>query len=231
MPVSIVACDNLPHGSLSPFRFPIYVPQIWGHLEIYIYISNLWILWILRRWKDFFSFFFYTYIYISLLKDLRSPFKCRWPPDRRGARLWWRSPTSCIQVENFLESNDIFSLKELTIFSFLFPEKIIYPRNTRTLTKTAVVGGKPIDEKTCMVNPLIDNFLKTCLVNALLPGSKNLGFRKLCHSAEAGMGQDRLHVAPLRAKPGIWTTSGEKHDQVPRHGCASRDAQAFPLQI
>lgn len=118
-----------------------------------------------------------------------------------------------------------------SIFSFLFPEKIIYPRNTRTLTKTAVVGGKPIDEKTCMVNPLIDNFLKTCLVNALLPGSKNLGFRKLCHSAEAGMGQDRLHVAPLRAKPGIWTTSGEKHDQVPCHGCASRDAQAFPLQI
>ncbi|XP_061935607.1 inactive ubiquitin carboxyl-terminal hydrolase MINDY-4B isoform X4 [Apis cerana] len=32
----------------------------------------------------------------------------------------------------------------------LYPEKIIYPRNTRTLTKTAVVGGKPIDEKTCM---------------------------------------------------------------------------------
>ncbi|XP_012345810.1 inactive ubiquitin carboxyl-terminal hydrolase MINDY-4B isoform X2 [Apis florea] len=29
-------------------------------------------------------------------------------------------------------------------------EKIIYPRNTRTLTKTSVVGGKPIDEKTCM---------------------------------------------------------------------------------
>ncbi|KAG6801121.1 inactive ubiquitin carboxyl-terminal hydrolase MINDY-4B isoform X1 [Apis mellifera caucasica] len=29
-------------------------------------------------------------------------------------------------------------------------EKIIYPRNTRTLIKTAVVGGKPIDEKTCM---------------------------------------------------------------------------------
>lgn len=214
-----------------PFAFQSTFPKFEEHLEIYIYISNLWILWILRRWKDFFFLFFYTYIYISLLKDLRSPFKCRWPPDRRGARLWWRSPTSCIQVENFLEYNDIFSLKELTIFSFLFPEKIIYPRNTRTLTKTAVVGGKPIDEKTCMVNPLIDNFLKTCLVNALLPGSKNLGFRKLCHSAEAGMGQDRLHVAPLRAKPGIWITSREKHDQVPRHGCASRDAQAFPLQI
>ncbi|XP_053997356.1 inactive ubiquitin carboxyl-terminal hydrolase MINDY-4B isoform X1 [Hylaeus anthracinus] len=29
-------------------------------------------------------------------------------------------------------------------------EKIIYPRNTRTLTKTAVIGGKPIDEETCM---------------------------------------------------------------------------------
>ncbi|XP_076172182.1 inactive ubiquitin carboxyl-terminal hydrolase MINDY-4B isoform X2 [Ptiloglossa arizonensis] len=29
-------------------------------------------------------------------------------------------------------------------------EKIIYPRNTRTLTKTAVIGGKPIEEETCM---------------------------------------------------------------------------------
>ncbi|XP_076238324.1 inactive ubiquitin carboxyl-terminal hydrolase MINDY-4B [Calliopsis andreniformis] len=29
-------------------------------------------------------------------------------------------------------------------------EKIIYPRNTRTLAKTAVVGGKPIDDETCM---------------------------------------------------------------------------------
>ncbi|XP_076682183.1 inactive ubiquitin carboxyl-terminal hydrolase MINDY-4B isoform X2 [Andrena cerasifolii] len=32
----------------------------------------------------------------------------------------------------------------------LYPEKIIYPRNTRTLTKTAVIGGKPIEEATCM---------------------------------------------------------------------------------
>ncbi|CAK9819009.1 Probable ubiquitin carboxyl-terminal hydrolase MINDY-4 [Anthophora quadrimaculata] len=29
-------------------------------------------------------------------------------------------------------------------------EKIIYPRNTRTLAKTAVTGGKPIEEETCM---------------------------------------------------------------------------------
>ncbi|XP_043251480.1 inactive ubiquitin carboxyl-terminal hydrolase MINDY-4B isoform X1 [Colletes gigas] len=29
-------------------------------------------------------------------------------------------------------------------------EKIIYPRNTRTLVKTAVIGGKPIEEETCM---------------------------------------------------------------------------------
>ncbi|CAL7939567.1 unnamed protein product [Xylocopa violacea] len=29
-------------------------------------------------------------------------------------------------------------------------EKIIYPRNTRTLAKIAVVGGRPIDEETCM---------------------------------------------------------------------------------
>ncbi|XP_015436345.1 PREDICTED: protein FAM188B2 [Dufourea novaeangliae] len=29
-------------------------------------------------------------------------------------------------------------------------EKIIYPRNTRTLAKTAVIGGKPIEEETCM---------------------------------------------------------------------------------
>ncbi|KAG7199210.1 hypothetical protein KM043_018081 [Ampulex compressa] len=29
-------------------------------------------------------------------------------------------------------------------------EKILYPRNTRSLTKTVVVGGKPIDEETCM---------------------------------------------------------------------------------
>nr|XP_034194734.1 inactive ubiquitin carboxyl-terminal hydrolase MINDY-4B isoform X1 [Osmia lignaria] len=28
-------------------------------------------------------------------------------------------------------------------------EKIIYPRNTRTLTKTVVIGGSPIDEETC----------------------------------------------------------------------------------
>ncbi|KAF3428481.1 hypothetical protein E2986_12891 [Frieseomelitta varia] len=32
----------------------------------------------------------------------------------------------------------------------LYPEKIIYPRNTRTLAKTVVIGGKPIDEETCM---------------------------------------------------------------------------------
>ncbi|XP_060813323.1 inactive ubiquitin carboxyl-terminal hydrolase MINDY-4B isoform X1 [Bombus pascuorum] len=29
-------------------------------------------------------------------------------------------------------------------------EKIIYPRSTRTLVKTVVIGGKPIEEKTCM---------------------------------------------------------------------------------
>ncbi|XP_068976530.1 inactive ubiquitin carboxyl-terminal hydrolase MINDY-4B isoform X3 [Bombus flavifrons] len=29
-------------------------------------------------------------------------------------------------------------------------EKIIYPRSTRTLVKTAVIGGKPIEEKICM---------------------------------------------------------------------------------
>ncbi|XP_076222328.1 inactive ubiquitin carboxyl-terminal hydrolase MINDY-4B isoform X2 [Nomia melanderi] len=29
-------------------------------------------------------------------------------------------------------------------------EKIIYPRNTRTLAKTAVIGGKPIEQETCM---------------------------------------------------------------------------------
>ncbi|XP_017878247.1 inactive ubiquitin carboxyl-terminal hydrolase MINDY-4B isoform X2 [Ceratina calcarata] len=33
----------------------------------------------------------------------------------------------------------------------LYPEKIIYPRNTRTLTKTAVIGGKPISQETCML--------------------------------------------------------------------------------
>ncbi|XP_071859170.1 inactive ubiquitin carboxyl-terminal hydrolase MINDY-4B isoform X2 [Bombus fervidus] len=32
----------------------------------------------------------------------------------------------------------------------LYPEKIIYPRSTRTLVKTVVIGGKPIEEKTCM---------------------------------------------------------------------------------
>ncbi|KAI4489501.1 hypothetical protein M0802_011036 [Mischocyttarus mexicanus] len=33
----------------------------------------------------------------------------------------------------------------------LYPERIIYPRNTRTLPKTIVSGGKPIDEETCMM--------------------------------------------------------------------------------
>ncbi|XP_076656094.1 inactive ubiquitin carboxyl-terminal hydrolase MINDY-4B isoform X2 [Halictus rubicundus] len=32
----------------------------------------------------------------------------------------------------------------------LYPEKIIYPRSTRTLVKTAVIGGKPIEQEICM---------------------------------------------------------------------------------
>lgn len=30
-------------------------------------------------------------------------------------------------------------------------ERILYPRNTRTLPKIPVVGGQPIEEETCMV--------------------------------------------------------------------------------
>ncbi|XP_020288126.1 protein FAM188B2 isoform X2 [Pseudomyrmex gracilis] len=32
----------------------------------------------------------------------------------------------------------------------LYPERILYPRNTRTLPKTSVIGGQPIEEETCM---------------------------------------------------------------------------------
>ncbi|XP_043284710.1 inactive ubiquitin carboxyl-terminal hydrolase MINDY-4B isoform X2 [Venturia canescens] len=32
----------------------------------------------------------------------------------------------------------------------LYPERIVYPRNTRTLAKVPVTGGVPIDETTCM---------------------------------------------------------------------------------
>lgn len=125
-----------------PFAFQSTFLKFEEHLEIYIYISNLWILWILRCWKDFFFLFFlYIYIYISLLKDLRSPFKCRWPPDRRGARLWWRSPTSCIQVENFLEYNDIFSLKELTPFFLFFFQKRSYTRGIRERWPKQLLSG------------------------------------------------------------------------------------------
>lgn len=45
------------------------------------------------------------------------------------------------------------------------------------------------------------------------------------------MGEDRVHVATLRTKLGVRITGTEEHDQGPRHGCASRDAQAFPVQI
>jgi len=30
-------------------------------------------------------------------------------------------------------------------------ERILYPRNTRALPKTPVIGGQPIEEETCMV--------------------------------------------------------------------------------
>lgn len=131
----------------------------------------------------------------------------------------------------------VLTLPRFSLFLsfFLFPEKIIYPRNTRTLTKTAVVGGKPIDEKTCMVNSLISEkpffFFFEFFKNAFLLGPKNVGFRKLCHPTEAWMGENRIHVAPLRAELGVWITSGEKHDPISRHCRASRNAQAFPLQI
>ncbi|EGI68163.1 UPF0526 protein C7orf67-like protein [Acromyrmex echinatior] len=32
----------------------------------------------------------------------------------------------------------------------LYPERILYPRNTRALPKTPVIGGQPIEEETCM---------------------------------------------------------------------------------
>lgn len=55
------------------------------------------------------------------------------------------------ELEKRKESTNLFIRFFFPFFFFLLLEKIIYPRNTRTLTKTSVVGGKPIDEKTCMV--------------------------------------------------------------------------------
>lgn len=40
---------------------------------------------------------------------------------------------------------------KMMFWAFSVTEKIIYPRSTRTLVKTAVIGGKPIEEKICMV--------------------------------------------------------------------------------
>lgn len=81
---------------------------IWNIFFKYIYIS-LSLNSFVKRFPYFLFFLFiflYTHIYIPpLLKRIKIAFQCRCLPDRRGVQLWWRSPTSCIQVEIFEEKN------------------------------------------------------------------------------------------------------------------------------
>ena len=54
------------------------------------------------------------------------------------------------ELEGLLRMKEKKSMR-IMFCVFSVTEKIIYPRNTRTLAKTVVIGGKPIDEETCMV--------------------------------------------------------------------------------
>lgn len=224
--------------SISPFALQPTFPKLF-ETSWNIYIFRIFKFFEFLRRKNFFSsFLFYTYIYISLLKNLKSPFKCRCPPDRRGAQLWWRSPTSCIQVENFSETIDQGSHSSPFLsfpFFFSFSRKDYIPEEHENADQNSCRRGQT-DRREDVHGKFLDLwkaffFFFEFFKNAFLLGPKNVGFRKLCHPTEAWMGEDRIHVAPLRAEFGVWITSGEKHDPISRHCRASRNAQAFPLQI
>lgn len=63
----------------------------------------------------------------------------------------------------FEMKNKIFQMCEKMLKRFLISfvaERILYPRNTRTLSKTPVTGGTPIDEETCLVSFLKNSFVR-----------------------------------------------------------------------
>lgn len=120
------------------------------------------------RWLEdtpFPRFLFLFHIFV-LCKEIQDAFTCNVAvyqigevrsSDGRAGRVVsrWRIPLLrrifLKELEKRKESTNLFIRFFFPFFFFLLLEKIIYPRNTRTLTKTSVVGGKPIDEKTCMV--------------------------------------------------------------------------------
>lgn len=135
-----------------------------------------------------------------------------------------------------------FRRKELTeqrfhlyLFLFFFSRKDYIPQEYENVDQNSCRRRQTNRREDMHGNSLIFLFLFPFEffknVQTRFSGSKNVGFRKLCHPTEAGMGEDRIHVATLRAKLGVWIASAEEHNQGPGDGCTSRDAQAFPLQI